>query len=102
MARRRYSAGVLWSVALWHLVSLLTGAGPADLGLGAGAAAAALLIAVLAAGILTGRRVTAADARVPGVGLHARAERTGVPRHRDPDAAGRTRPRGPTAAVAAA
>jgi len=86
-------------VAFWHLVSLLTGASPADSAL---AAAAVLLIAVLAAGMFTGRRLTAGDARIPGIGLRARAERTGVPRHRDPDAAGHTRPRGPTGVLAAA
>ncbi|WP_430782135.1 DUF6412 domain-containing protein [Actinoplanes sp. G11-F43] len=34
--------------------------------------------------------------------LRSRAVRAGVPRHRDPDAPGRTRPRGPTGAPAAA
>jgi len=89
-------------VAFWHLVSLLTGASPADVVLGTGAVAAVLLIAVLTAATLTGHRVTAPDARLPGSGLHARAARTRVPRHRDPDAAGRTRPRGPTGVLAAA
>ncbi|MFI5931235.1 DUF6412 domain-containing protein [Actinoplanes sp. NPDC051494] len=93
---------MLWSAAFWHLVGLLTGANSADLFLGTGAVGAVLLMAVLAAATLTGRRTTATEAVVPGAGLHARAARTRVPRHRDPDAAGRTRPRGPTGALAAA
>ncbi|MEV4352067.1 DUF6412 domain-containing protein [Actinoplanes sp. NPDC049596] len=81
---------MIWSVALWHLIGALTDVGPAGLVVGA------LLVAVLAAVAVAGRRVPVGGARItPGV-LRQRAARI-LPRHRDPDAAGRTRPRGPTA-----
>ena len=81
-----------WLDAIWCVVSLLTDAGPV----------AVLLIAVIAAGLLL-LRATAADAPAEtGRALLTRAARVGVPRHRDPDASGRTRPRGPTARPLAA
>ena len=85
----------MWWGALWHLLGLVAEAGPA------GALAGVLVIAVLAAGVLVTHR-TAAAPGVAGLVLRTRAERAGVPRHRDPDAPGRTRPRGPTATLAAA
>lgn len=93
---------MIWFEAFWHLVSVLTEAGPTGLIVGAGAVAGVLLIAVLTAGVLLGRRAAAPDPRVTRRVLQDRAGRSGVPRHRDPDAPGRTRPRGPTGAPAVA
>ncbi|MGK5684132.1 DUF6412 domain-containing protein [Actinoplanes sp. URMC 104] len=78
-----------WLDAIWWLVGVLTDAGPSGL-------AGVLLIAAVAAVLLLTGRVTAADPATAGLALRTRARRAGVPRHRDPDAAGRTRPRGPT------
>ncbi|MEV6305234.1 DUF6412 domain-containing protein [Actinoplanes sp. NPDC051861] len=94
---------MIWVEALWRLVGvLLTESGPTGLLLGAGAVAGVLLVTVLTASVLLGGR---AAVFTPGVSrriLRERARRTGIPRYRDPDADGRTRPRGPTAALAAA
>jgi hypothetical protein len=92
---------MIWFEALWRLVSLLTDAGSAGLLLG-GAAAGVLLLAAIAAVVSIARRAALPDARITRRALRERTARTGVPRHRDPDAPGRTRPRGPTAAPAAA
>lgn len=83
-----------WLDAIWCLVGVLTDAGPSGL-------AGLLLLAALAAGLMLLFRGGSAP-RVSGVALRTRSERAGVPRHRDPDAPGRTRPRGPTARPLAA
>ncbi|GIE77010.1 hypothetical protein Aph02nite_29600 [Actinoplanes philippinensis] len=91
-----------WWDALWRLVSMLAEAtGSSDLASGASALVGVVLIAVLARVLLV-RRAPSADGHATAGALRTRAVRTGVPRHRDPDASGRTRPRGPTAAPAAA
>jgi hypothetical protein len=93
---------VTWVEALWHVVSVLTDAGPTGLLVGAGAVAAALLGTVIAAGARLGRRPATAGPHLTRRALQERTRRTGVPRHRDPDASGRVRPRGPTGLLAAA
>lgn len=93
--------GVKWWDALWRLVGLLAEAGSSDLVSGTSALVGVVLIAVLARVLLV-RPTSTADSRATAGALRSRAERTGVPRHRDPDASGRTRPRGPTPAPAAA
>jgi hypothetical protein len=93
---------VIWVEALWRLVSVLTESGPTGLLLGAGAIAGVLLVTVLTASVLLGGRTAAVNPGASRRVLRERARRTGVPRYRDPDADGRTRPRGPTAAHAAA
>jgi hypothetical protein len=102
LACRSYGGPVIWFEAFWQLVSVLTAAGPTGLLVGTGAVAGLLLIVALSAGVLWGRRPTGADSRDAGRTLRQQAARTGVPRHRDPDASGRIRPRGPTRAFAAA
>ncbi|WP_240670214.1 DUF6412 domain-containing protein [Actinoplanes solisilvae] len=85
-----------WLDALWQVIGSLTGATPS-------AFSGLLLIAALAAAVLLLLRRTAADRPAhSGLALRTRANSAGVPRHRDPDAPGRTRPRGPTARPAAA
>jgi hypothetical protein len=74
---------------------------PSDLVGGTSALVGVVLIAVLARVLLV-RPIGTADGRATTGALRSRADRAGVPRHRDPDASGRTRPRGPTAAPAAA
>ena len=91
---------MVWLDAIWCMVSVLTDAGPSGLALSA--AAGVLLIAAVAAGVLLLRGATADRPAGAGRSLRSRAERAGVPRHRDPDAPGRTRPRGPTARPLAA
>ena len=86
----------MWWEAFWRLVGVLTDAGPTALLFGAGAAAGVLLLAVLTATVLLGHRSATSVPGLSGHALRERARRTGVPRHRDPDAPGRTRPRGPT------
>lgn len=93
---------MIWFEAYWRLVSVLTEAGPTGLLVGAGAIAGLLAIALLASSVLAGHGAAAADSRFTGRALRQRADRTGVPRHRDPDASGRVRPRGPTRVPAAA
>jgi Family of unknown function (DUF6412) len=87
---------------LWHLVGVLTDMGSGGLLAGTAAATGVLLTVMLAASALP--RHVAADTRplVTCRILREHAGRTGIPRHRDPDAAGRSRPRAPTAALAAA
>jgi hypothetical protein len=93
---------VKWWDALWRLVSMLAEAtGTADLATGTSALVGVVLIAVLARVLLV-RPAPVTDGRAAGGALRIRSDRAGVPRHRDPDASGRTRPRGPTAAPAAA
>ncbi|MCO8276871.1 DUF6412 domain-containing protein [Actinoplanes sp. TRM 88003] len=83
-----------WLDAIWCVVSLLTDAGPSGL-------AGLMLIAALAAGLILLAR-SAPAGRVSVSAWQTRSARAGVPRHRDPDAPGRTRPRGPTARPLAA
>ena len=85
---------MIWS-ALLSLLSSVTDAGPA------GAVAGLLLITVLAAVAVLTRDAAPAAPPVTRRLLRQRAARSGVPRHRDPDAPGRTRPRGPTRPLAA-
>ncbi|MBU2666957.1 hypothetical protein KOI35_25940 [Actinoplanes bogorensis] len=85
-----------WLSAIWWLVSMLTDAGPSKL-------AGVLVIAALAAVLLVlVRPARPGDSAIIGLALRRRADKTGVPRYRDPDAPGRTRPRGPTARPLAA
>jgi hypothetical protein len=88
-------------VVLWHLVIALSDLGPAGLLAGTAAAAAMLLAAVVAAYALLRRAPASPNPRVSTRALRERSDRTGVPRHRDPDASGRSRPRAPTPAYAA-
>lgn len=91
-----------WWDALWRLVSMLAEAtGTSDLAGGASALVGVVLIAVLARVLLV-RHTPSTDSRATTGALRTRSVRAGVPRHRDPDASGRTRPRGPTVAPAAA
>ncbi|WP_433788495.1 DUF6412 domain-containing protein [Actinoplanes sp. CA-252034] len=91
-----------WWDALWRLVGMLAeAAGTSEPALGTTALVGVVLIAVLTRVLLI-RPAPAPDGRAAGGALRSRSERAGVPRHRDPDASGRTRPRGPTAAPAAA
>jgi hypothetical protein len=78
----------MWLAALWHLVGALTDAGPAAF------VTALVVLATVAAVALLVR--TPALTPVATASLLRHAARAGVPRHRDPDAPGRTRPRGPT------
>ena len=97
---------MIWLGALWRLVGVLTvgvltEVSPTSALLATAVAASVLLTAVLAARV--GRRVGSAPGPlVTRRALRARADRTGIPRHRDPDASGRPRPRAPTATLAAA
>jgi hypothetical protein len=93
---------MLWLGALWHLLGVLTDVGPVGLVAGAGALAGVVLTAMLAARALRRRMAVRPGSRITGQVLRERASRTGVPRHRDPDAAGRARPRAPSADSAAA
>jgi hypothetical protein len=88
---------VIWFSALWHLLGVLTEVGSAGLLAGTAAAAGLLLAAALAVRVLRRARVAAAAPR-----LALPSAPTVVPRHRDPDARGHSRPRAPTAALAAA
>jgi len=89
---------VIWYSALWHLLGVLTEVGPAGLLAGTAAAAGLLLAAALALRILRRARPRSFRGR-PAAAVAAPAV---VPRHRDPDARGHSRPRAPTAALAAA
>ncbi|MGS2619052.1 DUF6412 domain-containing protein [Micromonospora sp. LZ34] len=91
-----------WFGVLWHLAGVLTDAGPAGLLVGTAAVTGVLLTAVLAASILLRRVGAGPGLRVTRRILRERTRRAGIPRHRDPDAAGQSRPRAPTAAFAVA
>lgn len=93
---------MIWLGALWHLVGMLTDVGPTGLLVGTAAATGVLLTAMFAASVLLRRAVADPGPPVTRRALRERARRTGVPRHRDPDAAGRSRPRAPTTALTAA
>jgi hypothetical protein len=92
---------VTWLGALWRVLWMLSEAGPYGLLVGTAVAAGLVMAAFLAARAprqaVDGRAVL-----VTRRGLRQRAERVGVPRHRDPDAAGHARPRAPAAVLAAA
>ncbi|MEU4695415.1 DUF6412 domain-containing protein [Actinoplanes sp. NPDC023714] len=90
---------MLWE-ALWRLVGLLTDAGPTAMIVGAASVAGVLLLTALTAGALLNFRAVA-NPLAGRAAMRDRARRTGVPRHRDPDAPGRTRPRGPTRSLVA-
>ena len=93
---------MIWFSALWHLLGVLTEVGPAGLLAGTAAAAGLLLAAALAVRVLIRGVVAGPALRITRRLLREQAGRTGVPRHRDPDARGRSRPRAPTATPAAA
>ncbi|MEV6692006.1 DUF6412 domain-containing protein [Micromonospora sp. NPDC051196] len=87
---------------LWYLVGVLADAGATSMFTGTAAATGVLLAVVLAAASLLHRVVIPAELRITRRMMRERSGRTGVPRHRDPDAAGRARPRAPTATRAVA
>jgi hypothetical protein len=85
---------MLWA-ALWHVLGVLLTGDTSPAGLLAGAAALALLlVAAVAVRALLHRR---AGLPRPWARLGRRLRGAAVPRYRDPDAAGRSRPRAPTA-----
>ncbi|MBQ1050076.1 hypothetical protein KBX50_16580 [Micromonospora sp. C51] len=86
---------------LWYLVGVLADVGATSMLSGTAAVTGVLLAAVLTAGVLLTGAVVDPGRRVTRRMLRERAGRTGIPRHRDPDAAGRARPRAPTAAALA-
>ncbi|MFI7553026.1 DUF6412 domain-containing protein [Micromonospora sediminimaris] len=86
---------------LWYLVGVLADVGATSMLSGTAAVTGVLLAAVLAAGVLLTGAVADPALRVTRRMLRERSGRTGIPRHRDPDAAGRARPRAPTAATLA-
>lgn len=87
---------------LWYLVGVLADVGASSMLSGTAAATGVLLSVVLAASNLLHRVVTEPELRITRRVLRERSGRTGIPRHRDPDAAGRARPRAPTATLAVA
>ncbi|MDG4797220.1 DUF6412 domain-containing protein [Micromonospora sp. WMMD1082] len=87
---------------LWYLVGVLADVGASSMLSGTAAATGVLLTVVLAASALLPQVVVDPDLRITRRVLRERARRTGVPRHRDPDAAGRARPRAPTTTLAVA
>jgi hypothetical protein len=93
---------VIWLGALWHVVGVLTEFGPTGLFAGTGAVAGVVLLAVLAARVPQRSQILVRALGVTCRVLRERAGRAGVPRHRDPDASGRSRPRAPTAVLAVA
>lgn len=98
----RYAGVVAWIGLLWHLIGMLADVAPSGLMAGSAAMVGLLFITVLAARVLIGEVAEGCDPRAIGQGLRERARRMGVPRHRDPDACGRSRPRAPTTVPAAA
>jgi len=86
---------MVWLGAFWHVVSVLAEVGPAAVLAGAVALLLAARLRPRPAPLPRGPRVTRGA-------LRERSGRAGVPRHRDPDAAGRSRPRAPSAVHAAA
>lgn len=96
-----YGDAVKWWDALSRLAGMVAEAGSPELAGGAGALVGVLLIAMFARMPLV-RPVRSGAHRAEVSALRSRAVLAGVPRHRDPDAPGRTRPRGPTGAPAVA
>ncbi len=90
-----------WLGVLWHLVGMADSGAPGLLA-GTTVALGAILLTVLAAALLTGRRLPrygiARFARAP----RRYARRLLVPHLCDPDAPGRARPRAPSVAAPAA
>ncbi|MEV4711509.1 DUF6412 domain-containing protein [Micromonospora sp. NPDC049374] len=86
---------------LWHLVGVLADVGASSMLSGTAAVTGVLLTALLAAAVLLTGATADSDQRITRRMLRERSGRTGVPRHRDPDAAGRARPRAPTVATLA-
>lgn len=86
---------------LWYLVGVLADVGASSMLSGTAAVTGVLLAAVLSAAIQLCGVGVASDLRITRRVLRERSGRTGVPRHRDPDASGRARPRAPTAATLA-
>ena len=92
----------MWLGGLWHLVAVLVDAGPAGAPTAQLVSAAALLLAAaFAVRVLPGRDTGRGDGHEPAARHRALTGQAGVPRHRDPDAAGRSRPRAPTRATLA-
>ncbi len=87
----------MFAAALWHLLGALLTADGSPAGLLAGAAVAGLALLLVAA--VAGRALLHRGAGLPRpwsrLGRHLRG--APVPRYRDPDAAGRSRPRAPAA-----
>jgi hypothetical protein len=106
MPNLRVSALVLLAF-VWHVAGHLLGISAAPAGMSALSAAvlavvlAGIVAAVLADGALA-RAVTAAPLRSRAAGLREKSWCAAFLRQRDPDAAGRARPRAPSAAPAAA
>jgi hypothetical protein len=92
---------VIWLGAFWRLVGVLTEIGPTGVLVGTAVAAGVLLTVMLAARVLR-RAGSRPGPLVTRRVLRAQADSTGIPRHRDPDASGRPRPRAPAATLAAA
>lgn len=90
-------SGFVWSLWTWAAAQLTTpGASPAELLASAAVAAAGLVAVVLAVHLATGRLAgPGRPALHRGTALRVRALGTRTPRLRDPDAAGRSRPRAP-------
>jgi hypothetical protein len=97
-----YGRCVIWFGALGQVVGVLTECGPNVLLVGAGAMAGVLLLAVLAAAVPQRSQIAGPARGVTRRSLRERTVRAGIPRHRDPDASGRSRPRAPTALLAVA
>lgn len=91
----------MWFDAIWHVLSVLTDVGSVGLVVGTTAAVGALLVTLLITAELLRAGTATVAPQVTFRALRERARRAGVPRHRDPDAAGRSRPRAPTLAVPA-
>lgn len=96
-----YGDGVSWLGALWRVLGVLSEVGPYGLLVGTAMAAGLLVAAFVAARVLR-QAVAGRPGPITGRVLRQRADRAGVPRDRDPDAAGRPRPRAPAAVHAAA
>ncbi|MGC5052352.1 DUF6412 domain-containing protein [Micromonospora sp. DT48] len=86
---------------LWYLVGVLADVGAGDALSGTAAVTGVLLAALLATTALLPGATAGPALRITRRTLRERSGRTGVPRHRDPDAAGRARPRAPTTATRA-
>jgi len=89
---------MVWLSALWHVLDVLAAVGPA----GIVVAAATLAMTVLSGRLPRDRDTHRSELRCTRRVLRESTSRAGVPRHRDPDAAGRSRPRAPSTAVPAA
>jgi hypothetical protein len=99
------SAQVTVLVDLLRFLSHLLLVPPGGSGIAVAALAATVLVGALAVGLATAALVGRVSATVPLIGrtaaLRAKSWRAAFLRQRDPDAAGRARPRAPSAAPAA-